>query len=203
MAALGRLYDECRRARVGRTTNLCSVVHSTCAFAICPARSAPFKRHDPRSDARFEMRRFAFRLESVRRLRLQQEQAVQAELARVMRERNEVAGQIGASRAAEAQLYEFLRAPGRSAAEMAHVARYGTWHRQQIFNLGVKLRQYDKGVELIRGRLAEARARREALDRMRELELAAWHASARREEQAELDEIATMRAARRTTEVAA
>jgi flagellar export protein FliJ len=142
------------------------------------------------------MKRFVFRLESVRRLRLQQEQAVQVELARIMGERNAVVEQIAASRDAEAELYEYLRQPGRSAAEMAHVARYGTWHRQQIFSLGVKLRQFDKGVELIRTRLTEARARREALDRLRDKEHAAWRAAALREEQAELDEIATMRAAR-------
>jgi flagellar export protein FliJ len=142
------------------------------------------------------MKRFVFRLESVRRLRLQQEQAVQVELARIMRERNAVAQQITASRDAEAELYEYLRQPGRSATEMAHVARYGTWHRQQIFSLGVKLRQFDKGVELVRARLTEARARREALDRLHDKEHAAWRAAALREEQAELDEIATMRAAR-------
>lgn len=121
---------------------------------------------------------------------------MQVELARIMRERNAVAAQIAASRDAEAQLYEYLRQPGRSAAEMAHVARYGTWHRQQIFSLGVKLRQFDKGVDLVRARLTEARARREALDRLRDKEHAAWRAAALREEQAELDEIATMRAAR-------
>lgn len=165
-------------------------------FAMRCARSGSFKQGKQASDARSEMKRYVFRLESVRRLRLQQEQAVQVELARVMRDRNAVAAQIAASRTAEADLYEYLRAPGRSAAEMAHVARYGTWHRQQIFSLGVKLRQFDKGVELVRSRLTEARARREALDRLREKELTAWRAAALREEQAELDEIATMRALR-------
>jgi flagellar export protein FliJ len=160
------------------------------------ARSGPFKQGKPPSDARMEMKRFVFRLEGVRRLRLQQEQAVQVELARVMRDRNAVVAQIAESRAAEAELYEYLRQPGRSAAEMAHVARYGTWHRQQIFSLGVKLRQFDKGVELVRTRLADARARREALDHLHDRQLAAWTAAVRREEQAELDEIATMRAAR-------
>lgn len=141
------------------------------------------------------MKRFVFRMEGVRRLRLQQEQSVQVELARIMRERNDVVAQIEVSRTAEAELYEYLRSPERSASEMAHVARYGTWHRQQIFSLGVKLRQFDKGVELIRTRLTEARARREALDKLREKELQAWRAEAQRQEQAELDEIATMRAA--------
>jgi flagellar export protein FliJ len=160
------------------------------------ARSGPFKQGKPPSDARSDMKRFVFKLEGVRRLRQQQEQAVQVELARIMRERNAVVEQIAVSRTAEADLYEYLRQPGRSAAEMAHVARYGTWHRQQIFNLGVKLRQYDKGVELVRDRLTTARAKREALDRLHDQQLAAWRAAAQREEQAELDEIATMRAAR-------
>ena len=142
------------------------------------------------------MHRFAFRLEAVRRLRLQEERSVEVELARVMRERNAVVEQMAASRAAEQELYEYLRTPGRSAAEMAHVARYGTWHRQQIFSLGVKLRQFDKGVELVRTRLVDARARREALDRLHDKEFAQWQRAVQREEQAELDEIATMRAAR-------
>lgn len=143
-----------------------------------------------------EMQRFTFRLESVRQLRMQQEQAVQVELARIMRERNAVAGQLDASRRAEQELYEYLRAPGRTAAEMAHVARFGTWHRREIHNLGIKLQQFDKGVELIRTRLTTARARREALDRLREHQHEAWRLQSLREEQAELDEIATVRAAR-------
>jgi flagellar export protein FliJ len=143
-----------------------------------------------------EMKRFAFRLEGVRRLRLQEEQAVQVELARIMRERSVVVAQIAESRQAEMDLYEYLRREGRSAAEMAHVARFGTWHRQQIYSLGVRLRQFDKGVELVRTRLTDARARREALDRLHDSQHAAWRADVLREEQAELDEIATMRAAR-------
>lgn len=142
------------------------------------------------------MQRFVFKLESVRRLRMQQEQAVQVELARVMRERNDVLDQLIRSREAEQELYEYLRTPGRTAAEMAHVSRYGNWHRQQIFSLGIKLIQFDKGVELVRERLTQARARREALDRLYEKEHAAWRTAAQREEQAELDEIATLRAAR-------
>lgn len=142
------------------------------------------------------MHRFVYRLESVRRLRQQQEQAVQVELAVAMRERNLVVEEIRRSRDAEADLYEYLREPGRTAAEMAHVASYGTLHRQRIFDMGVKLRQYDKGVELIRARLADARGRREALDRLRDKEQAEWRAAQLREEQAEHDEIATMRAGR-------
>lgn len=159
------------------------------------ARSGQFKQGKQPSDARSEMKRFVFRLESVRRLRVQQEQVVQAELARIMGERNAVLTQLTASRDAEAELYEYLRTPGRTAAEMSHVARYGTWHRQQIFNLGVKLRQFDKGVELIRKRLTEARAKREALDKLHDKEKAAWEVQVRREEQAELDDIASIRAA--------
>jgi flagellar export protein FliJ len=145
-----------------------------------------------------EMKRFAFRLESVRRLRLQQEQAVQVELARIMRERSVVVAQLADSRRAEEELYEYLRTPGRTAAEMAQVARFGSWHRQQIYSLGVKLRQFDKGVELVRTRLTDARARREVLDRLHDKERTAWRTAVLREEQAELDEVATMRAARST-----
>jgi flagellar export protein FliJ len=113
-----------------------------------------------------------------------------------MRERVGVVSEITASRHAEAQLYEYLREPGRTAAEMAHVASYGALHRQRIFDLTVKLRQFDKSVEHIRRRLTEARARREVLDKLREREYAAWRAELERQDQAELDEIATMRSAR-------
>lgn len=142
------------------------------------------------------MHRFVFRLESVRRLRQQQEQAIQVELAVAMRERNAVANEILASRDAEAELYEYLRQPGRTAAEMSHVAAYGSLHRQRIFDMGVKLRQYDKSVELVRTRLADARGRREALDRLREKDHAQWRTALLQEEQAEHDEVATMRAGR-------
>lgn len=148
------------------------------------------------------MKRFEFQLESVRELRRQEEETVRVELAVGMRGRNDVARSIDDSRRAEQHLYEYLRSPGRTAAEMAHVARYGTLHRQKIFDLGVKLRQFDKGLELIRRRLVDARARREALDKLYERQLdehrRAWLAA----EQAELDDIAAMRhAARRRAEV--
>jgi flagellar export protein FliJ len=142
------------------------------------------------------MQRFVFKLEAVRRLRVQQEEAVQVELARVMRERNGVLAELIKSRDAEQDLFAYLREPGRTAAEMAHVSRYSNWHRQQIFSLGIKLMQFDKGVELVRSRLVEARARREALDRLHDKQLEAWRLAGQREEQHELDEIATMRAAR-------
>lgn len=160
------------------------------------ARSGRFKQRNRRSDARSEMQRFVFKLEAVRKLRLQQEQAVQVELARVMRERNTVLQDLIASRDAEQELFAYLREPGRTAAEMAHVARYGNWHRQQIFSLGIKLMQFDKGVDLVRTRLTEARARREALDKLHDKQREEWRLAGQREEQAELDEIATMRAAR-------
>lgn len=147
------------------------------------------------------MKRFVFPLDSVRRLRIQQEQVAQTELARVMRERAAVLEQIDESRRAEQDLYEYLRAPGRSAAELAHVARYGSWHRHQLYTLGVRLRQFDKGVELAQDRVREAHGRREALDRLHERQHAAWERGMRLQEQAELDEIATMRAAARPSMV--
>ncbi|MCW2961077.1 MAG: hypothetical protein JWM90_1464 [Thermoleophilia bacterium] len=147
-------------------------------------------------DGDVEMQRFAFRLEAVRRLRLQEEQAVQGELARVMGERNVVLAEIDVSRRAEQDLYEYLRQPGRTAAEMAHVARFGTLHRQQLYNLGIRIRQYDKGIELVRTRLTVARQKREALDKLRDKQHAEWKAEFLREEQIELDEVATMRSLR-------
>lgn len=142
------------------------------------------------------MQRFRFKLESVRRLRHQQQEAVQVELARALRERVAVVAKIEESRAAEAALYEYLRQPGRTAAEMAHVANFGALHRQQLYRLGISLRQFDQGVELIRTRLVTARAKAEALDRLREKEHDAWRSELLRTEQVELDEIATMRSTR-------
>ncbi|MCW2973948.1 MAG: hypothetical protein JWN72_2221 [Thermoleophilia bacterium] len=152
------------------------------------------------TDGRLDMQRFRFTLESVRQLRKQQEEVVQVELARAMRERAIVEAQIAESRAAEAALYDYLRQPGRTAAEMAHVANYGALHRQQLYKLGIHLRQFDQGVELIRTRLVTARAKREALDRLRESQQAAWHKQLLHDEQVELDEIATMRSTRLLTE---
>jgi len=142
------------------------------------------------------MQRFRFTLESVRQLRRQEEEVVQVELARAMRERGLVVAKIEESRAAEEALYAYLREPGRTAAEMAHVANFGTLHRQQLHRFGIHLRQFDQGVAIIRQRLVTARAKREALDRLRESQQAAWRKEFLATEQAELDEIATMRATR-------
>lgn len=122
---------------------------------------------------------------------------MRVELAGAMRERGAVVARIEASRSAEQELYEYLRTPGRTAAEMSHVARYGSLHRQKIFDQTVQLRQYDKGIELIRTRLVDARAKREALDRMYEKARAEHRAEQLAEEQRELDEVATMRHVRR------
>lgn len=154
------------------------------------------KRDPHLADQSTEMRRFHFSLESVLRLRAQQEQAAQVELARVMHQRVSIVHELDKSRAAEADLYEYLRQPGRTAAEMSHVASFGTLHRQRIFNLGVRLGQFDASVELLRTRHMQARARREALEKLREKQHAAWRADGARAEQDELDEIATMRAGR-------
>jgi flagellar FliJ protein len=142
------------------------------------------------------MQRFTFTMASVLRVREQEEQAVQVELARVVRERAGVLEQMRMSRTAEEELYEYLRQPGRTAAEMRHVAQFGTLHRQRIFELGIKIRQYDKGVELVRTRLIAAQAKRKSLEKLREQQRSAWETEFRRLEQEELDEIATMRAAR-------
>lgn len=143
------------------------------------------------------MQRFVFRLARVLQVREQEEQAVQVELGRVLRERAGVMEQLDASRQAEADLYEYLRQPGRTAAEMAHVAQFGTLHRQRIFDLGVKVRQYDKGAELVRTRLIAAQAKRKALEKLRDSQLEEWKAEQLREEQIELDDIASIRAARK------
>lgn len=121
---------------------------------------------------------------------------MQVELARVIRERAGILEQMRLSRVAEEELYAYLHQPGRTAGEMAHATQFGTLHRERIYQLGIKVRQYDKGVELVRNRLVISRGKRKSLETLRDQQYTKWQHEFRRLEQEELDEIATMRAAR-------
>lgn len=139
------------------------------------------------------MRKFAFKLEAVRRIRRQQEQLVQVELAAALRDRTDVITQLDASRQAELQLYEYLRTSKLSGDQMLHVSRYDALHRQRIVDLTIQLHNRDQAVARTRQRLVEARAHREALDkleqRQRDQHRHEWLAA----EVRELDEVGAQR----------
>jgi flagellar export protein FliJ len=139
------------------------------------------------------MRKFRFKLEAVRQLREQEEQAIQVELAAALRERAVFEASLTKSLAAEQELYRYLREGTLSAPELEHISRYGEHHRRCILDSRVYLRHHDRQTERIRMRLAEARAKREALDKLEANQRAAHRAEGLAEEARELDEIAGQR----------
>lgn len=149
------------------------------------------------------MKRFNFKLEAVRRIREQEEQLVQVELATAVRARGEVVAELERSKAAEADLHAYLRSPQLSASDMLHVSRFDELHRQKIFQLSVQLRSSDEFVARVRQRLVVARARREALDRLKERQQDAHRLAGLAEEAKELDEIGTQLRQRQAVAAAA
>lgn len=149
------------------------------------------------------MKKFSFRLEAVRRLRVQEEQLVQGELAAILRERAAAQARLDASLQAEQDLYGYMRANGLTVDDLAHMTRYGALHRQMIVRIRAEIHAIDEGVGRVRGRLAEARQRREVLERLAERDRERWRAEQLAEEARELDDIASMRAARTRVGVAA
>lgn len=139
------------------------------------------------------MRRFTFELEAVRRLRLQEEQLVQSELAAAFAKRDEIAVRLAASRSAEQDLYEYMRTERLSAVELEHVSRYGMLHRQRIVDAQIELGNHESSVSRIRIRLTEAQQRREALDRLEQRRRDEHQREWRAEESRELDEIGSRR----------
>jgi flagellar export protein FliJ len=139
------------------------------------------------------MKKFRFKLEAVRKIRMQEEQAMQAELAAALRERVEHQRRLDDSLAAEQELYAYLREGTFGGAELEHISRYSELHRKTIFDARIFLHHHDQMVERARRRVIEARAKREALDKLcekqRERHRQAWLA----EEARELDEIASQR----------
>lgn len=143
------------------------------------------------------MKRFRFTLEPVRAVRKQEEQLIQVELATALRERTDVSRRLDDSRAAEVQIYTYLRETRLSAQDLSHITRFLELHRQKIVDAVIQLRHTDDAIERIRVRLAEARARREALDKLEAKQREAHRMQWLAEQARELDEIGTMRHARR------
>lgn len=146
------------------------------------------------------MRKFSFRLDAIRRLREQEEQLVQTELAGALRERARLEAELTASRLAESAIYDYLRSTQLSGAELAHVSQYGVLHRRHILDATIMVQQTDERIGRIRVRLTEARARREALDKLCERQRAEHHRLWLAEEMRELDEIAGQGRRRRAIE---
>jgi flagellar export protein FliJ len=139
------------------------------------------------------MKRFKFTLEAIRRIRAQEEQLVQIELATALRERAEVVAQLAASRQAEADVNEWMRTNALTGAAMAHVAQFSTLHRQRIFDTRAQLANHDARVARVREQLVVAQAKRKALDKLREKELERYGKAVRAQETRDLDEVATQR----------
>ncbi len=142
------------------------------------------------------MKQFTFRLEAVRRLREQEEQAVQTELAGALRERGVLQRELDLSRDAEQAMYDYLHASTLSGAQLEHVAQYGMLHRRRILDARIMIKQSDERIARVRARLVEARAKREALDKLCEKQKEEHRKHWLAEEIRELDEIAGQRAQR-------
>lgn len=142
------------------------------------------------------MKKFQFRLEAVRRLREQEEQLVQSELAAVLRERRQLEFNLAESRAAEDSIYAHLRQDELSGAQFAHISQYGALHRRRILDITVTMQHCDERIGRVRTRLAEARAKREALDKLRKRHHEDHRKRWLEEEIRELDEIGSQRSRR-------
>lgn len=139
------------------------------------------------------MRRFVFSLESVRRVREQEEHLIRVELARALSDRIAAADRLEASRKAEREIYTYLRSESHPASELHHISRYMELHRQKIIDADIQLHHTDEAIKRIRVRLHQAHTAREVMDRLKEKQLREHEAEGLRREQAEIDEIATMR----------
>jgi flagellar export protein FliJ len=150
-----------------------------------------------------EMKQFTFTLETLRRIRKQEEQLVQLELAEALRDRTAIADKLNTSLQAEQDLYAYMRSGQLDARELRHISRFDELHRQRIVDATVELKFQDDAVGRVRERLKEARVKREALERLKVKQKERHTALQLAEQQRELDEIATQRAARAAMAVAA
>lgn len=138
-------------------------------------------------------------MQTVLEIRIAEEEKVQVELARMLRERGVVQQQLDQSIAAENDLHAYLKQPQLAASQMEHIARYSEHHRQTILRNRTQLSQIDKAVIQIRERLMVARSKREALEKHKEQCYEDYRQAVESEEQKRIDEVATMRAARKTS----
>lgn len=139
------------------------------------------------------MKRFSFKLEAVLRLREQEEQLVQIELADALRLRVAAQAQLDASRQAQLDIYEYVRTNQVPASELQQISRYDELHRQRIVDATIQLAHLDADIERVRLRLNEAMAAKKALEKLKERQSEQHRKEMLAAEAAELDEMALMR----------
>ncbi|MBX3363566.1 MAG: hypothetical protein KF866_02265 [Phycisphaeraceae bacterium] len=150
------------------------------------------------------MAKFAFRLETVLMLREREEQARRIELAELERVRLDLERrlrdgqeQLDAQRldlrarlnignaARPSERVDVVAVRGQAAASL-HVLR-------QMQRLAVEIAGVERRIEVARGRLVEAMARRRAIERLRESQLADWKQLETRTQIAETDDLTQSR----------
>jgi flagellar export protein FliJ len=140
------------------------------------------------------VRRFAFRLDRVARVREVERDRAQAQWAVARRRRDEVAARLdGLREAARAEAVGLV--PGRPA-DLRAVAFRATLRAQAVELGAAELQTATAAAEDAGAALRSAAQRVEALDRLRDAQRESWQVAARRDEAAVLDDVATTRAAR-------
>ena len=142
------------------------------------------------------MKKFSFKLAALQRLRHQEEELVQSELAAALRHEVGIVETINTHRSAEQDLYDYVRTNDLSAAEMDHVAKYGALQRQRIIDAQIELMRQEETTTRIREKLTVARQQREAIDRLEERHRERHRIEMEQEWARELDDIAMQRTAR-------
>lgn len=148
------------------------------------------------SDSEGTMKKFSFKLAALQRLRHQEEELVQSELAAALRQEAGIKETITSHRAAEQDLYDYVRTSELSAAELDHVAKYGALQRQRIIDAQIELMRHEETTARIREKLTIARQQREAIDRLEERHRERHRVEMEQEWARELDDIAMQRTAR-------
>lgn len=146
-------------------------------------------------------RGFVFKLERVLEQRVREEQARQRAMAELQRERSGIEQAIRGAQSAIAASKQDLRqrlstrAPvGLDSVRLQ--ARSSLTEMARAQTLVLELAALHSRIESERALLAEATARRRAIELLRERALEEWKALGRKREQAELDELVVMRHAR-------
>jgi flagellar export protein FliJ len=147
------------------------------------------------------MKAFFFRLERLLHVRAQSERTRARDLARAALHQEEQRDVLDAAASQLDRVSRQLTAlPGtvRPAGTLHHLGLAVTAVGEAVRRAQDALSEADAVVESERERFQAAHRERRAVERLRELRQAAWHADATRQLQKEQDEIASVRHARRT-----
>jgi len=150
-------------------------------------------------------KRFRFRLETIRRVRKQAEDAqkrlVAHKLQEVVQTRSKIDG-INEALRAESDSIRFSQGAGVLDVPMLRYRQfYLTSLRNRLFEMQESLLTRNKALNIERKKLAELSAKRKALDKLREKRWQAHQEALRRQEQTETDEVAVMRFVRSAASV--